>query len=488
MEAKIQMIPVGLLYPHPQNPRLDVGDVSELAESIKRSGIMQNLTVVRGHEMTDDEYRQACEEYRRHPTADLQQLMNKRKMPNGYTVIIGHRRLAASKLAGLTELPCSVVEMSEADQMATMLAENMQRNDLTLFEQVNGMSQMIMQFGETVETVSEKTGLSKSAVRRRVKYSALNGELFKRKAADGQITMKMLDELMAIEDIRTREKLLDYAGTDRFDGEMRKAEQEQYKQEFLKLCEKAAGEHGLLKVEYCQSGYRQCGYVYQPERTKAPDEKKIIEQYNEICKDSKPVAYAIQYGTMYLYEEQVVTFDGEAERKKYRMNLMREFKVDAEECRDEIQEEHYGFIRNLKVTDEVRAEAFRVLKETMEKSKYDYDTISLRHDQLRTVLGGEEKVSGVDADRLLLILAFVTLGGMIDVEVGTNAWNDFPKYRGMDDREKALYEWMTGIGYKVKEFEADYITGQGDFWPETFPGMDASIEEMKAWEKEVLML
>ena len=80
-ERKLEYIDINLIHPHPDNPREDVGDVSELAESIKHSGIMQNLTVV----PYEGEYR----------------------------VIIGHRRLAASKLAGLTELPCVVVEMSE---------------------------------------------------------------------------------------------------------------------------------------------------------------------------------------------------------------------------------------------------------------------------------------------------------------------------------------------------------------------------------------
>ena len=52
-----------------------------------------------------------------------------------YTVVIGHRRLAAAKLAGLTEVPCAVVEMTEQEQIATMLLENMQRSDLTVYEQ-----------------------------------------------------------------------------------------------------------------------------------------------------------------------------------------------------------------------------------------------------------------------------------------------------------------------------------------------------------------
>ena len=92
------MIPVDELQPHPDNPRKDVGDVTELAESIKKNGIFQNLTVLRN---CDPETGKS-------------------------TVIIGHRRLAAAKLAGLKEVPCMVVEMDKKEQIATMLLENMQ--------------------------------------------------------------------------------------------------------------------------------------------------------------------------------------------------------------------------------------------------------------------------------------------------------------------------------------------------------------------------
>ena len=97
-------IPLTSISPHPQNPRKDPGDLTELAESIRTTGILQNLTVVQNEDYT-------------------------------YTVIIGHRRLAAAKLAGLKTAPCAVVEMSEDDQLATMLTENMQRSDLTVYEQ-----------------------------------------------------------------------------------------------------------------------------------------------------------------------------------------------------------------------------------------------------------------------------------------------------------------------------------------------------------------
>ena len=108
--AEIVYIPAERLVPHPDNPRKDLGDLTELAASIKENGIFQNLTVVPEFE-------------------------------DRFTVIIGHRRLAAAKLAGLTELPCVVVEMTPKEQVQTMLLENMQRSDLTVYEQAQGAQQ-----------------------------------------------------------------------------------------------------------------------------------------------------------------------------------------------------------------------------------------------------------------------------------------------------------------------------------------------------------
>lgn len=128
-EAKLVYIDVEKLHEHPDNPRKNVGDVTELADSIRVKGVMQNLTVVRGQD-------------------------------GGYTVIIGHRRLAAAKIAGLKVLPCVIVDMDEREQVSTMLLENMQRVDLTAYEQAQGF-QMMMDLGDTVDGIAEKTGFSK---------------------------------------------------------------------------------------------------------------------------------------------------------------------------------------------------------------------------------------------------------------------------------------------------------------------------------------
>lgn len=167
-----------LIHQHPDNPRKDLGDLTELSESIKKKGIMQNLTVIPGYW---DEKRTHHEE--------------------GYTLIIGHRRFAAGKMAGVTMYPCRIVEdMSYKDQVGTMLEENMQRIDLTPLEQAEGF-QMMLDLGDTEEQIAEKTGFSRTTVRRRLEIAKLDRDLVKEKTdEDGayQLNLKDLAQLSRI--------------------------------------------------------------------------------------------------------------------------------------------------------------------------------------------------------------------------------------------------------------------------------------------------
>lgn len=182
------------LHPHPDNPRKDLGDLTELAASIKENGIFQNLTVV-----VDD------------PTSTV----------SDFTVIIGHRRLAAAKLAGLTEVPCVIVEMTQKEQVQTMLLENMQRSDLTVYEQAQGF-QMMLDLGSTVEEIAEKSGFSEKTVRRRVKMMELDQEKLK-EVSVRQLSLADFDTLAQIEDIKERNKALDKIGTSDFNMTVKRA-------------------------------------------------------------------------------------------------------------------------------------------------------------------------------------------------------------------------------------------------------------------------
>lgn len=191
MTNKIEYIAIDKLVPHPDNLRKDVGDIAELAESIRRQGVLQNLTVV--PVMDEDRY---TDEYR---------------------VVIGHRRLAAAKLVGLRELPCSIAtDMDYKTQLATMLSENMQRADLTLAEQVEGI-QMMLDLGESVEAVSDATGLSESTVRRRAKLAELPREEFRASAERGG-KLEDYARIGELSDPEHRKAALKAVGTPTFTG------------------------------------------------------------------------------------------------------------------------------------------------------------------------------------------------------------------------------------------------------------------------------
>lgn len=125
-----------------------------------------------------------------------------------YIVIIGHRRLAAAKAAGLAEVPCRVIEdMNAKEQMSMMLAENMQRNDLTVIEQAQGF-QMMLNLGSTEEEIADQTGFSRSTVHKRLEIAKLDAQILQKEFDDYQISIKELSLLEKIKDPSIRNEVL----------------------------------------------------------------------------------------------------------------------------------------------------------------------------------------------------------------------------------------------------------------------------------------
>ncbi len=124
--------------------------------------------------------------------------------------LIGHRRYAAGTQAGVEKFPCQIAEnLTPREQVSIMLEENMQRNDLTIWEQANGF-QMMLDLGETEESIAEKTGFSKTTVRHRLNIAKLNQKVLQEKEKDEcfQLSLKDLYELEKIPDVKTRDKIL----------------------------------------------------------------------------------------------------------------------------------------------------------------------------------------------------------------------------------------------------------------------------------------
>ena len=204
--GKMVYIPTSRLSPHPDNPRKDLGDLQELSDSIKENGVLQNLTVVRRFgEITGEPL-------------------------DCFTVIIGHRRLAAAKLAGLKELPCVIVEMTLQDQVRTMLMENIQRADLTVYEQAQGF-QLMLNLGDSVDVIARKSGFSQTTVRRRVKLLELDQDKFKASVGRGA-TLQDYMELDKVTDPELKNEVLDAIGTNNFRNRLQNAMEQEKQQRY----------------------------------------------------------------------------------------------------------------------------------------------------------------------------------------------------------------------------------------------------------------
>lgn len=206
MTTVIQMIPVDLIDPHPKNPRHDLGNLAELVKSIKAQGIRQNLLLVPTCSGCPDDDGVQRDPWRCTIHGDK---------PLRYTAVIGHRRLAAGKKAGLKEVPAVVAELTEAEQLELMLVENVQRSDLSAVEEAEGY-QGLLDLGLSAAAIAKTTGRAEKTVQSRVKLLALP-EVAKAKVHAQQATLEDAGKLADFAgDAETTAKLADALGTTNF--------------------------------------------------------------------------------------------------------------------------------------------------------------------------------------------------------------------------------------------------------------------------------
>ena len=131
---RVLYLPVEYIVPNPNQPRtMFVREgLEELAESIAEHGILQPLSV--------------------------------RRVGTGYELVAGERRLRAAMLAGLTEVPCIVMQMDDRESGLAALVENLQRQDLDFIEEASGI-QKLMELGSmSQEQAARLLGKSQSAI------------------------------------------------------------------------------------------------------------------------------------------------------------------------------------------------------------------------------------------------------------------------------------------------------------------------------------
>ena len=309
--GSLVLLPVDKLLTHPDNPRKDLGDLQELADSIKANGILQNLTVV-SLESEAAEWSALSKQYQEHPTEEVRNLMNRittNQPTNGeglFRVVIGHRRLAAAKLAGLAEVPCVISNMDYREQVRTMLMENIQRADLTVYEQAQGF-QMMLDLGDTVEVIAKKAGFSQSTVRRRVKLLELDQQKFKASVERGAM-LQDYAELEKIEDPELKNKVLDAIGTNNFRMTLKSAIDEEKDRKYIAEVSAALSEFATL-IDTVDRSVMQYVTGYEPW-----NRKKKVERREDA--DTTKYYYTVSSRAVSLYRENIETSEDTAAKEE----------------------------------------------------------------------------------------------------------------------------------------------------------------------------
>lgn len=215
MNRIITMLKTNQLYHHPNNPREVYENLDELAASIRLNGIWQNLIVV--------------------PYSPVEHgSLTPADPDNSFVVVMGNRRLEASYLAELEELPCVIDDMPLNEQIMAMHQENNLREAACPYKEAQNF-QMLLDMGETVETLAEKSGLSTTTIRNRVKLLVLQKDKFDAAQERGAKLTDYL-ELDKVKDPALKNKVLDAIGTKNFARELDKAMTTEKRREYINGC------------------------------------------------------------------------------------------------------------------------------------------------------------------------------------------------------------------------------------------------------------
>jgi len=157
-----RMIPVEQIRPNPDQPRKAIGDLRELTDSVREKGVLEPLLV------------------RFVPREDC------------YYLISGERRYHAARAAGLREVPCIEKSADDAETLEIGLIENIQRKDLTPFEEADGLHRLATQFEYTHEDVARKIGRARSSVTETLSLRNIPEGLRKKCVEQGIVSKSLL--------------------------------------------------------------------------------------------------------------------------------------------------------------------------------------------------------------------------------------------------------------------------------------------------------
>jgi len=213
---KIHMIKIDDIRPNPYQPRsiFDPEGLEELSESIRQFGIIQPLTVRRDEQ-------------------------------GFWELVAGERRLRASKLAGLKEVPCLLVGVSDKQSSVLALIENIQRCDLDFIEEAEGIQKLIRQFGLSQEEAARRLGKSQSAIANKLRLLRHPAQVIELLRKHG-LTERHARALLRVEDPNDRLAAIAYINEHRLNV----AQTEEYIDSLLPLDQQQHQEQKKLKSLY----------------------------------------------------------------------------------------------------------------------------------------------------------------------------------------------------------------------------------------------
>ncbi len=129
---RVRMIPIDSIDPNPRQARSELGNMEELMLSIKEKGVLEPILV--------------------------------RPKAGRYEIIAGERRFVASKSAGLKEMPCIEMRVEDNEAMEIALVENLQRKDLDVFEEADGLKALANVYGYNHGEIAKKIGKARSTI------------------------------------------------------------------------------------------------------------------------------------------------------------------------------------------------------------------------------------------------------------------------------------------------------------------------------------
>jgi ParB family chromosome partitioning protein len=172
-----RMIPIVRIQPNPHQPRRHIGDLSEMVASIKEKGILEPILV-----RADD---------------------------GNFQIIAGERRYQAAKKAGLQHLPCIEVDVDNRGMLEISLIENLQRKDLSPFEEAAAIQRLSDQFRYTHEEIARKLGKSRTVITEALSLNRMPEEIQERCRRADIVSKSMLLQIVRLEKTAAMHRLID---------------------------------------------------------------------------------------------------------------------------------------------------------------------------------------------------------------------------------------------------------------------------------------